>query len=177
MALPLSRDTSYAPGSQVFSADLNNLQDSIISGAHGPKVVLVGPQLAGLVTATYSGDYVTIDSDPERADFPIVLPQGAILEAVTVFGENIGAPTNEVDGTIREIAFSNYAVATQTLSTTKGAGTSNGEWTLAWTSADTDIPYTVPASDVAYQVRIQTTGAVGVTVRVYGMTYQYYVPV
>ena len=35
MALPESRNTNYAAGSQVFSADLNDIQDSIVEGNHG----------------------------------------------------------------------------------------------------------------------------------------------
>ena len=36
MTLPLSRDVSFAPGTQIPSTFLNNLQDMIIGGRHGP---------------------------------------------------------------------------------------------------------------------------------------------
>ena len=35
MALPLTRNTTYAPLSQVLSADLNAIQDMIVEGKHG----------------------------------------------------------------------------------------------------------------------------------------------
>lgn len=39
MALPASRNTTYAPGSQVKSADLNAIQDCIIAGHAGTRRV------------------------------------------------------------------------------------------------------------------------------------------
>ena len=42
MSLPTSRDRTYAPGSQVFSADLNDIQDCIIrqqEADHGPALL------------------------------------------------------------------------------------------------------------------------------------------
>lgn len=50
MALPTSRDTTYAPGSQVESADLNDIQDQIIAnntrlnnGAGAQVVLAIAP--------------------------------------------------------------------------------------------------------------------------------------
>lgn len=49
MALPLTRDTTYAPGSQVKSADLNDIQDQIIANntrlnnGAGAAVILAQP--------------------------------------------------------------------------------------------------------------------------------------
>lgn len=37
MALPTSRNRTYAPGSQLFSADLNDLQDCIVADKHGAR--------------------------------------------------------------------------------------------------------------------------------------------
>lgn len=42
MALPTSRDTTYAPGTPVASADLNNFQDQIIGKKHGEIDVIIG---------------------------------------------------------------------------------------------------------------------------------------
>ncbi len=42
MALPLSRNTTYSPGSQVKSADLNDIQDQIIAGSHGERRIALG---------------------------------------------------------------------------------------------------------------------------------------
>ena len=41
MALPASRNTTYAAGSQIKSTDLNDLQDCVINGKHGLATRLI----------------------------------------------------------------------------------------------------------------------------------------
>ncbi len=41
MALPLTRNTTYADGSPALAPDLNDIQDCIITGKHGDRVLIV----------------------------------------------------------------------------------------------------------------------------------------
>jgi hypothetical protein len=41
--LPTSRNTTYAPGSQVESDDLNDIEDCIIGGGHGDQIFNLSP--------------------------------------------------------------------------------------------------------------------------------------
>jgi hypothetical protein len=64
MALPISRDTTYAPGVPVKSVDLNDFQDCIIGSKHPVRTLIVpvsAPTVALLNTqpATVSGVVVS----------------------------------------------------------------------------------------------------------------------
>ena len=58
MALPISRNTTYAPGSQVKSADLNDVQDKIVA-LETARIALVAADavLAASVTALKTSDF------------------------------------------------------------------------------------------------------------------------
>ena len=43
MALPLTRNTNYVASSPIKSVDLNDIQDCIIEGGHGDKVLQLSP--------------------------------------------------------------------------------------------------------------------------------------
>jgi hypothetical protein len=60
MALPLSRSTTYTPGAPVKSADLVDIQDSIVVGGHGPVWRTAIPLFT---TNGGDGAYVDIDND------------------------------------------------------------------------------------------------------------------
>lgn len=57
MALPTSRNTTYTAGSQVKSADLDDIQDCIISAKHGDVIRNVSPFSGQVQTA---GGFVSV---------------------------------------------------------------------------------------------------------------------
>lgn len=182
MPLPTARDTSYAAGVPVESADLNNLQDAVVSAAHGYKTKKVrvsqGYRIDSGVAGIASGDFETISSSTEEIRIPVNLPEGAILNELTVYGENIGAPGGTVpDVNLDALNMEDYAggASPSAPSVTKNPPTTTGAWSVAFTSADTGIPYTPGDPDV---VQIQIVGQAATnTIRVYGLTYEYYLPI
>lgn len=182
MALPLSRDTSYAAGSQVFSADLNNLQDAVVSAAHGYKIERVhvseGFKIDTAVGESIFGDFETISSANEEIRIPVRVPSGCVLDTVTVYGENLGAPGGTLpDVTLREFNLADYGGGPVSWSNiTKAlAEAGTGAWTVVFDSGDTGIPYTT--EDAAHmQIEVVGQAATG-TIRVYGLTFKYYIAV
>lgn len=94
MALPTSRDTNYSAGSQVLSADLNNIQDCIVDAAHGSREVLVSPtKMQGETACTFekrgtgATDYHPIwrVSPGGRLFIPLDTPVNATVDDATVF--------------------------------------------------------------------------------------------
>ena len=99
MALPESRNTTYAAGSQVKSADLNDVQDKIIDayvdGPHGDRILLL-PAAAGQGTVIATGhiyagiDGVTSSSwaqggSGDYVECPIPLRIGDRIKSVRAF--------------------------------------------------------------------------------------------
>lgn len=103
MALPLSRNTTYAPSAQVKSADLNDIQDQIID--IWGKVVAAGEIVisasdaqiqavaAGANVYNAVNDEITMGTAQHRANFPIPLPVGHRILNITYsfFGGNTNA--------------------------------------------------------------------------------------
>lgn len=89
MGLPTSRNTNYSPGSPVYSADLNDIQDQIIAlynGAHGDRELQVLPG-SGLVfagTASVALIQVNLLADVDEVYFPLLLVAGQRIKAVAV---------------------------------------------------------------------------------------------
>lgn len=51
MTLPASRNRTYAPNSPVRSADLNDIQDNIVGGKHGDKILTIAATAGEVATA------------------------------------------------------------------------------------------------------------------------------
>ena len=84
MTLPTSRNTTYAVGTEIKSADLNDLQDHIIGGKHGSIIRTAGvnPDVvsgsAAFVEDGYStGSYIGL--------FTLPMQIGEKLTALTVY--------------------------------------------------------------------------------------------
>ena len=104
MALPTSRNTTYAAGSQVKSADLNDIQDSIVQGAHGAVDYFIGAEMFAIPTGSGSQlifntpDRPYVDLNAGAIDefyVPVsqVVPIGGEIIEVEVYANNAGTQT------------------------------------------------------------------------------------
>ena len=104
MALPSSRNTTYAIGSDIRSADLNAIQDCIIGGKHGSRKVfipafgrqpIVGGGAISLGVPTNDGPYYTPGAITTML-IPVsdVLQVGCKLYALDIYHRSGGAGTN-----------------------------------------------------------------------------------
>ncbi len=159
MALPTSRNTTYAAGvSQVKSADLNDLQDQIIAlykliapvrhlykgDAHQTAALLLPVRLAGNRWGSNSGGN-------REACFPLRLPVGVTVNQIDI----------EVDEGAGGAAPSFYieeldAGATNQLGDTITFGTTGNVVTMTWDDTTNDsvneIPFTTAAGKT-YRIR------------------------
>lgn len=159
MALPTSRNTTYAAGSQVKSADLNALQDQFIGGKHPLMTLQVSPAAfragAGVGAVTYSlGE--TSQASTVYMIAPIVVPVGTRIVGVRIYGKDSATGPSKFMGVFAE---SNPLTgATLIASTPISAGTGAYQ-SLACVSGSLAFPYVALASRV-YQLAFQgTTGA------------------
>lgn len=88
MALPTSRNTTYAPGTQIKSVDLNALQDDDINGLHGYIWLPIEPfHAAHMVTGTsnYSSNTWVLEANAQII-FRLPLVDGHKLRYIRVHG-------------------------------------------------------------------------------------------
>lgn len=102
MALPTSRNTTYAIGAQVKSDDLNDLQDCAIGKKHGDVPLHLHPNdFRG--AAAYGGDYVEIaGSGAIRLAIPVEL--GDRLKSITIAREGPAGGTHDMVVALRKSA-------------------------------------------------------------------------
>lgn len=115
MALPDSRNTTYAADSQVLSADLNDIQDCIVEGKHGART-----HFLSAARAIFNGSAAEIDIGAEliwlssgiiNGYCPIPAKLGDRVTAVEVYVEDSGAVTvtaklylvNVTDGSVTPV--------------------------------------------------------------------------
>jgi hypothetical protein len=96
MTLPTSRNTTYAAGSPIKSADLNDLQDAIIDGAHGDQYVIVGAaafqQGGGSGSPTFNGWTWDGDASNSATMFATVpLLEGDRILEMSYYGTDVDA--------------------------------------------------------------------------------------
>lgn len=127
MALPLSRNTNYALGVPVRSVDLNDMQDCIIGGRHGPVELTIGflelfpPQTAtGWVHDGAGHRWNTNLQFNLFGQYPIRLPVGKRLLSWSLRLNKASAATAAFVATLRELDELNF-----TPFTTIGAAQSN----------------------------------------------------
>jgi hypothetical protein len=92
MALPLSRNTTYALGIKILSADLNSIQDCIIGGKFGPTDIEIGGANFNLMNPNYAATVPSFGDDwqftgvtPPNDNIVtgIVLPIGTQVNSIT----------------------------------------------------------------------------------------------
>lgn len=146
MALPLTRNTTYAPGSEVKSADLNAIQDEIIAIHEDTRELPIsvhGGQSIDDVTGTPvpmlpgNSSLVSSTTTARRWRGDIRLPVGARLLAVTVYG-NPGSDAVAEAFTAKIWRTHHDGTARTQLSTTK-TSTGTAATSIGWTTADTDF--------------------------------------
>lgn len=160
MALPESVNTTYATGTKIKSADLNDIQTSIVGGKHGTKVKYIDAS-RGVPGSVGSANFVQGSgggwehaSGTPAIYFDLGLHEGARIDALEVFG--FESASDEYDVKIFERDLTDGSL-TQ-VSTTKSSGTTNAWTSQEYTSSDTDIPKTLGA-DKSYVVEVTLTGA------------------
>jgi hypothetical protein len=94
MSLPTSRNRTYAADSPVRSADLNDLQDCIISSKHTDRTLVFGASAfnvqtavanwaAGTVPQRDEGEWSFAAAAAGRIVAPVILPVGTRIRTVT----------------------------------------------------------------------------------------------
>ena len=154
MAWPFSRLTTYAPGSQVKSADLNAIQDQIIGNNRRHRTVAADGSwvTTGTATKTSTGT-VTSSTDGTVLMCPLRVRTGDVIAAVRARVKDF---------------FATSSVAIEVWRVTDGLGTSlgaaysdsSGTWqTLARALSEpvTDDPATVYLVAVTYQTATGST--------------------
>lgn len=145
MALPTSRSTTYAPGSQIKSDDLNDLQDGIVNHEHGEIILTLPAQEAQPQTGspTLAATRWSLAAGTDILIFPVSLHEGDRVTEVKVYvdeqsGVGFYGAVNENDGTTG-------TGATLDSGTTAGSGTFR---TLTLNGGS--LPYTIEANHVVY---------------------------
>ena len=158
MTLPTSRNTTYAVGVEIESADLNDLQDMIIGGKHGSVV----RQIAGHVIAA-SGSFVATAGGYSVGDVigMIDLPTqtGEIITAVTVYLKDSGTVYTYQ---LKELVMTTEAVTAMSDIMTSSGGSANQSL------AATTVVATATAAGTRYFLEVDTGSA---TARTYGVEY------
>jgi hypothetical protein len=127
MSLPTSRNTTYAAGSQVKSADLNDLQDCIVDSIHSDRVLMLGAaagQSAPGEWVYYSGITTTTarwkpTAQGDVALFPLPLRAGDRIRSIAGY---IKDTTSKVIGVRLYKTVGSTAVTTTPTSETSSAG-------------------------------------------------------
>lgn len=95
MSLPTSRNKTYSPADPPRAADLNDIQDQIVSGAHGSKILIVDASMmqesGGVWTFTaqnpaveYEPQWLHTTASNEQVIAPLPLHVNAWVTAVNV---------------------------------------------------------------------------------------------
>ncbi len=152
--LPVSRNTTYAPGTDVESADLNDIQDKIIdenSRAIRPRNITPASGFieVGVTAATIDGFEGAVGSQTSAESFwyvPIDLAEGDVLDSVDVRCIEANAGGEEI---VMQL-FEDVLGAIQQIADTITTGTTGGAVTHTWDDTTNDaageIPYTVPTN-------------------------------
>lgn len=96
MALPTSRNTTYAAGSQVKSADLDDIQDQIIAleaHRHDDRVLVIGPPQAAFAAGA-SDEYIASGGAAETFKLEIPLLVGDQIKSIDCYVKGGGGTTH-----------------------------------------------------------------------------------
>lgn len=169
MSLPLSREATFAPGSEVPSAVLNAIQDAIISiygGVRTYHLPACHAQLANLHEQTFavprliedgSGHYWTSNNaDDLVLDWPLsFLREGDRILSFTVFGTEGDGSGETYDARLYRATLSTKGAMTA-ITNLKTSGFTAAATSLAFTTADAGLSpsgYTIPASQTTHFIR------------------------
>lgn len=156
--LPTSRNTSYAAGSQLLSADMNDLQDKVIDlygGAHAARELVLGvasgqPDLTAPPTRNVNG-WESLSSGISTVWFPIVLPVGSIITQIDTW-------ILEANAEQAAVYMTEHNVATGGGGTLESANSGTSAAMAAVTFNSGFVPYTMVAGTELYlQVDLPTT--------------------
>jgi hypothetical protein len=92
--LPYSRNTDYAGGMPILADDLDALQDSVVSGAHGPQELPLDLSRRIISSGTWtvgSGLQLTESTSGVVCFVPIMVPVGHLITGVRLRGIQTGA--------------------------------------------------------------------------------------
>lgn len=162
MALPESRNTNYAAGTEIKSADLNDLQDAIIGAKHGSVEVMVHALAAeptqGCTVQSNRWIHDGAGTDILSAKLPD-LPVGTRVDAIKVYIEQsaINEVTAEPFSTDVSAGTTSSSISAQK---SNGAGTGTRE--IDFTSSDSGIPFTIEAGKT-YHLQIRMIGGAAST--------------
>lgn len=152
MALPTSRNTTYAADSPIKSADLNDLQDTVV-GMKVPLHYLHLPAAAWQARAgggAVLGDHVWTFSGVSELVCPLVLPVGTVIASIVWSYNRGGAGTITRRGRGRNIL----------------TGAAAADWFAAVADATgaaienvTDTPAYTTLTDLGYQLSLAVDNA------------------
>lgn len=93
MALPVSRNTTYAASTQVQSTDLNDIQDKVIdlNGRFDAEETNILGCKGGGVGSTSGADGSVVSGTAANVNIPIELPVGAEISSIDIAGLRTGA--------------------------------------------------------------------------------------
>lgn len=154
MALPTSRNTTYAALSQVKSVDLNAIQDAIVEHKR-PSVPRSMSPYGGMVTAgtwTFSANHITSGGAGAEFRASLFLEAGDRITAFqfAAFGDGAADATYQV----------NLATADMATNTTHVAPTNDDNRAAAWgVVAPAFTPYTAPAGGAVLTFVISANAA------------------
>ena len=173
MALPTSRNTSYAPTDPPKSADLNDIQDQIIGlfGAkHGELELLIHAsgcmgRLAPAASEAHYGQDAGLVLPPAWGsaaaaqtfvDVPIALRAGDRVKSIEIYLEEDSS--SAIIAKIFEMNPSTGAITQK--SGNKNSGTTGGFASVSWTDADADVPLSIQSARLYYvEVQLPATSA------------------
>lgn len=159
MALPLSRDVTFAAGSQVPSATLNSLQDGIIERQHGSLVQMISAEDFVLTGgATYNdgsggpvASVIRFAAGSEFAHCALPFPDGTSIDQIAIYGEQ--TVTADAVTAILNIGSRTSAFATGSNTTLGTSATTGAPWSIVYST-----PFVINVANV-YKIRLASGGA------------------
>jgi hypothetical protein len=126
---------------------------------HLPPSLAVLDVSASAGNGTHAGYILQSDNGGDCFfEFPIVLPPGFVINAITVYMKEANLAGEEIEASIWEGSPAAGSIAQK--STTKTSGVSGALATMGWTSADSDIPLTIASGKNYFvQLRLKQTSA------------------
>lgn len=177
MSLPLSRDFDVADGDPIPHTLYNNVQDSVIEAKHGNVERILGyeeatPSSAAVIAS--GGGAWDIDASNASVVFPVPFIVGTRLTEIRGYVQDNATQSVLMDLFEKSLTSATYTGWTGVSTTQKSSGASNGYTSIAWTSTDSGIPFTL-LTGKSYKVAFQNSAA-GSNLRVIGVRFLFEKP-
>ena len=164
MSLPISRNTTYANGVPVEAADLNDLQDAIIGGKHGEKVLHIP---AAAMAPYYTADLVfkadnweSTGAGPESAYIPITLSEGDRILSIRIFVYAVGTEANSILYSAEVDLVAGSSSAVDEGGGAQGSGAGPAYLPIDFAAGSGNLPLTISADKSYYlAVRLYTVAS------------------